>query len=358
MLFDILLCFAVITFAFSSTEAQLTWKRLNDGAGIAPAARRDHAMAVDSLRNRVIIFGGRDGGTVFEDTWSFDLATNAWSEINTTSSRPQSRFSFVYGISGDAFYISTGEGPGKALYDDVWKFTLSTDTWQKLNPTGKKPATIYGAAGGFYSNTSTKFFLTHGFSTAVRYANTLVYDITRNHWTEVFEDKSSYTFGHPNARCLLSGTMVAEDQLAIYGGCASGGQTGGPCPGFDSWIFSEVKASWTHLEDCATPRTYSSLALLPIVGGQKRLVLYGGGESNSEVLVVDKADPDQIAILNVNSEEWSLKKSNGDIPPKREGAAMVTHPEVSARNRVQNFVQIRSEKIVPYAAFEQVILVF
>lgn len=314
-------------------HAQLTWEKLSV-TGVTPPARKDHAMGYDGMRNRILIFGGRASNEVdvFNDTWAYDVTNKIWTKINTTAAAPERRFSTVYGVSNGYFYVSTGQ-EAENLYDDIWRFNLSTNTWKKLNPTGKKPGQIYGAGGGFYTKTSTKFYLTHGFSASVRYANTLVYDTELNHWTEIFPDKSSYSYGHPNSRCLHSGTMVAEDLLLMYGGCLSGGMTGGACPAFDSWMFSTSKQSWTHLHDCASPRTYSSLALLPMVGEQRRVVLYGGGEKNNQVLVVDKAEKDQVAIFNVNKEEWELKRASGTAPEKRVGASMVQHPEVNLRFR-------------------------
>ena len=319
----ILIQFLVI---LTVTSAQLTWRRLGTNNTVAPEGRRDHAMGFDSAKNRVIVFGGR-GSRVYGDTWSYSLTNNAWTKIGVNATGPQNRFSTVYGVSNGYFYVSTGQEASN-LYNDIWRFSLVTDTWQELIPSGTKPGTIYGAVGGFYSSTSTKFYVSHGFSKAVRFANTLCYDTVSNKWAEIYGDKSSYTPNHPNARCLGSGCMVAEDELVLYGGCLSGGKTGGACPAFDSWMLSTSKKSWDHLEDCASPRIYSSLALLPEVGGQKRAVLYGGGESNDEVLTVDKAEKDQIAILNVNTEKWTLKRASGDSPGKRVGAAMISHPQV------------------------------
>ena len=83
-----------------------------------------------------------------------------------------------------------------------------------------------------------------------------------------------------------------------------------------------------RLGDCASPRIYSSLALLPSSGDQKRAILYGGRESNDQVLIVDEAEENQVAIFNVNKEEWTLNRVLGTPPEKRYGAAMISHPKV------------------------------
>lgn len=227
-------------------------------------------------------------------------------------------------------YISTGQDVGDILYDDIWRLNLTSDQWEKIPTKGPKPGTVYGAAGGFYSNTSRLFYLTHGFSSSKRYASTFAFDTLADTWKEVFDDKNSYIFGHPNARCLHAGTMVDEQQLAMYGGCLTGGQTGGPCPAYDSWLFDgQGEGSWQQLKYCASPRLYASLALLPVVNGKKRAVLYGGSESHKTVLQHDIAEPDQVAVLNVNEKTWTLKRTEeAEIPEKRAGAAMIQHPKV------------------------------
>ena len=48
--------------------------------------------------------------------------TGRWREVSGAS--PPPRFSSVSGVSSDAFYVTTGEGPNRGFYDDIWKFDL------------------------------------------------------------------------------------------------------------------------------------------------------------------------------------------------------------------------------------------
>jgi hypothetical protein len=47
-----------------------------------PPARSRHAMAYDAARDQVVLFGGRNGNASFRDTWSFTLA-GGWKELCT-----------------------------------------------------------------------------------------------------------------------------------------------------------------------------------------------------------------------------------------------------------------------------------
>ena len=49
----------------------------------SPSARSGESMVFDSARNRVVIFGGRQGKLNLNDTWSFD--GNDWTPINTAN---------------------------------------------------------------------------------------------------------------------------------------------------------------------------------------------------------------------------------------------------------------------------------
>ena len=50
------------------------------GANTSPSARTGHALAYDSARGRVVLFGGFDSsGNVFSDTWEWD--GDAWTDV-------------------------------------------------------------------------------------------------------------------------------------------------------------------------------------------------------------------------------------------------------------------------------------
>ncbi len=56
--------------------AKLLWTQKQD---IGPRPRLGHAMAYDSTRQRIVLFGGRLVGTRFGDTWEWDGAN--WTQV-------------------------------------------------------------------------------------------------------------------------------------------------------------------------------------------------------------------------------------------------------------------------------------
>jgi len=57
--------------------------------GTTPAARSGAAMAFDSQRNKIVLFGGRAGsGFNYQDTWEWDPTGGTWTDLTTSGSRP------------------------------------------------------------------------------------------------------------------------------------------------------------------------------------------------------------------------------------------------------------------------------
>ncbi|HKQ97094.1 MAG TPA: kelch repeat-containing protein, partial [Candidatus Polarisedimenticolia bacterium] len=56
--------------------------------------RNAHAMAYDSARERVVLFGGADAERVRNDTWEWDGV--AWTQVAATGPPPRTFPSMVY----------------------------------------------------------------------------------------------------------------------------------------------------------------------------------------------------------------------------------------------------------------------
>jgi len=72
----------------TSQPEPLSWESL-DAQG--PAAREDHTWTVTGDGQSALLFGGRDGTAVFGDLWSYDFASDAWTEVSSGGG-PGARF--------------------------------------------------------------------------------------------------------------------------------------------------------------------------------------------------------------------------------------------------------------------------
>lgn len=101
-----------------------------------PSARSEYAMAFDSVRGETILFGGRDALGQRGDTWSFDGV--AWLQRSTTgpSARSQAAMAFDLGSARVALF---GGSPGFGAYlDDTWEW--DGVTWIPRAPAVRPPA--------------------------------------------------------------------------------------------------------------------------------------------------------------------------------------------------------------------------
>jgi hypothetical protein len=133
------------------------WTELSDGAG-GPRGRIQASLAYDAAKGRLLVFGGHDDGTIgnSNDTWAFDLASNAWVNITPAEAitdpptgfcdfpadftapnldAPDRRSSQVSGFDATrgALYVFGG-ATDCGLIDDVWRFDAAADVWANQVP--------------------------------------------------------------------------------------------------------------------------------------------------------------------------------------------------------------------------------
>lgn len=322
---------------------QLRWQRLlGCNTPSSPSPRRGVVIGYDVTRNQLVIFGGRPGPK--HDTWIFNVTLGTWKEV-VSPIHPPARYGAVGGVSGDYFYIATGEGDNAEYLNDIWRFDLQSETWKELpaqqrpsyisiaswtnlTKTSYRPGKRHGAAGGIYPGGGA-LFLSQGFSD-VRYFCTFTYDVNNMKWYKEFgRGNHPYNPTYPHARRYHAGAVISDDELVIFGGCLTGGRTGGPCPSGDSWLYDRRRRYWRKLESCPAPRLHASMAALPEVTGLRRVLLYGGIEDSSQVLRLGTIEKDTVAVLNPETGYWTERKTVAiddvvSTPGKRSSAGMAT----------------------------------
>jgi hypothetical protein len=101
-----------------------------------PVARTGHALAFDSRRGRVVMFGGRgagigSSGPLLDDTWEWDGET--WRQVSVEGPRPSPRtgLALVYDSLREEVILFGGNGPSGALHD-TW--TWDGRHWRRMTP--------------------------------------------------------------------------------------------------------------------------------------------------------------------------------------------------------------------------------
>ena len=104
-----------------------TWRRVTPRGGVPPE-RAQHAMAYDSRRGRVVLFGGRGASGALNDVWEWDGVV--WRNVTpTTGSMPQARVTpeMVYD-SNRGVMVLFGGAAGATNFSDTWEWNGSAWT--------------------------------------------------------------------------------------------------------------------------------------------------------------------------------------------------------------------------------------
>jgi hypothetical protein len=113
---------------------------------VYPPWRADHVAVFDSLKNRMVIYGGwdKDQKKYMDDTWAFYFPATPdtigyWKELKTKKSRPPKRRHGV-GVCDSArnWFIMCGGFGEEGYLNDVWAFDLTADVWINITP-GPQP---------------------------------------------------------------------------------------------------------------------------------------------------------------------------------------------------------------------------
>ena len=108
------------------------WSEVDAGSG--PSARLYPAAAYEARSGRVILFGGVAEAThsPLNDTWSYDVGTNKWTELQAKTSPPsRGRHAMAFdGESGKIVMFGGGADPFH-FQKDTWVFDPGRNEWSR-----------------------------------------------------------------------------------------------------------------------------------------------------------------------------------------------------------------------------------
>jgi hypothetical protein len=116
--------------------------------GRKPPVRMSSALAFDSARGRTVLFGGFNGLDAYQDTWEWDGSD--WAQRQIASSPPESRSGHAMAFdSGRGCVVLFGGRGGNAVLDDLWEW--DGDGWTQAGRSGTWPPARSDAAMAFDS---------------------------------------------------------------------------------------------------------------------------------------------------------------------------------------------------------------
>lgn len=275
-----LFCVVVLSLFLPATAVAQSWNEITPLDGSAPAPRRHASAVYDASRHQMVIFGGENGTGRLADIWAFDLASNTWTDLTPaigTAPSPRRTPGSVYDPLGDRMVTWAGQGGG--FFNDTWSFDLATNTWTEQTPT-TVPNPRYGVAV-CYDPVTGELVTFAGFTNAGRFDDTWRFDPVAETWTDATPAGTS-----PPKRCLHSASYDSrEHRMIMYAG-----QQNGPLD--DIWAFDLTTDTWNDVTPVARPagrfftaHVYDALNhRSTIFGGQRGAA--GGGATN-EVWLFD-----------------------------------------------------------------------
>ncbi len=237
-------------------------------AGAVPPARASQATAYDPVAGQLVMFGGYDGSSYMGDAWSYDATNGSWSPLAATGTTPHARYghSLVYDSDSKKMLLFGGYD-GSVQYADTWSYDPATNVWTELKPSGALPPARDSQALA-YDPASKVFVLFGGWSTTSMFDDTWAYDPAANVWTPL-----KPVSGEPAARALHR--MVYDESIekfVMFGGGTSTATFN------DAWLFDLATDTWTPLGASGTsPSARAGLAMAYDTSG-RQVLLFGGSD--------------------------------------------------------------------------------
>jgi PKD repeat protein len=122
------------------------WTNITSLVGYEPPARNESAAAYDARDGYAVVFGGWNGSTFLNDTWSY--AADAWTQLHPGAApSPRSGASLAYDPV-DRELLLFGGGNASATFGDTWSY--AGGIWSELG-TAVHPSARSGASMSFDS---------------------------------------------------------------------------------------------------------------------------------------------------------------------------------------------------------------
>ncbi len=292
-----------IALTIQSLFAQ-NWVEIIPDSGEMPLPRTNAVAIYDSAAHRMVVFGGRSASGDLNDIWEFDLTTNSWQALMPTDGptpTPRRTAGSAYDPANHQMLIWMGQGSG--LYNDVWAFDLSQETWTEFSPPDPKPNTRYGVAG-IFDPLAGEVVNFAGFTSNGRFDDTWRFNPAIPEWRDV-----TPASGSPLRRCLHSASYDSRDhRMIMYGGTNSGGLN-------DIWAFDLNQDTWIELTPADSPEGRFFPTNIYDSRNHRALIFGGFVRSGSRT--------NDVWAFDLTANTWQQLIPSGDLPVARDGAVGV-----------------------------------
>ncbi|KAG6821366.1 hypothetical protein H0H93_014163 [Arthromyces matolae] len=144
------------SFDLNSLRTKAIWEYI-EPAKEAPAPRTGHVCV--TYGDKLFVFGGTDGKYHYNDTWSFDMQTRQWSELQCIGFIPAPREGHAAAVIEDVMYVFGGRGVDGKDLNDLSAFKISNQRWYMFQNMGPAPS---GRSGHAMASVNSKVYVLGG----------------------------------------------------------------------------------------------------------------------------------------------------------------------------------------------------
>ncbi len=248
----------------SANTLPFNWTDLNSLT--PPSPRQFHSQTFDPSSGKIVLFGGSNNGSSLGDTWIFDVKNNSWSQLTPTSSpSPREAAMMVFDESSGLIILFGGSNNGTSL-NDTWSFDILANMWTELTPPSS-PSARYGGSMSFAPSNG-QLILFGGYNGTTYFNDTWAFNAhdNANTWTNLTpSDPPSSRLGACMAFNPCSGQMI------LFGGNGLNGSLN------DTWAFNanDNANTWTKLNPPTSPAARYN-ATMAFNSSNGLMILFGG----------------------------------------------------------------------------------
>ena len=243
-------------------------------------------LVYDSESDRIIMFGGaiQNMQVDYDDTWSYDLNTNNWTEMSPTthpSARQWHQMTYHSGLDKVVLFGGYIGGSGESWdnSEETWTYDYNTNTWTNMAPALSPPG--MSGADMVYDSESNLIVLYGGWPdgayTSPALIETWTYDLASNTWTNVTPSVQP--------SCRSWGQMAYDsesDDIVLFGGWEIFPELWAPLN--DTWTYDTNTNTWTEIVTDGP----NILGDLTYDSESDRVVFWGGVEDVAENVYVSE----------------------------------------------------------------------
>lgn len=181
------------------------WSRIDISS--RPSVRTDHSCVV--YEANLLIFGGFDGRSRFQDLHQYSIDHREWTEIPPADNVPMGRFGHTACVYHSEMFVFGGWN-GHDTLDDLYEFSMTTGQWYSVPGRGDVPSSRYRHSVVVHG--CCMFIFGGVDKRQARFADLCEFDFDSRTWNRV------KTFGDPPSARTFQGAVMYGGEMYILGG--------------------------------------------------------------------------------------------------------------------------------------------